>query len=181
MKIWHEDFDQDDLDADLVSDLSGVPVTTGASLKDVLNAPLKVGLRYRGTRPLVFAAGPMVIVGETVRACLQVARTRIEFYPVEVRDRKTRDVIPYHFMNVLSESDCLDRELSAYDDFKGYAQNISRLRLRGDCSSLDLFRLAWTIPPLLVVADHLAQRLTAMGRLGLKLVDVASYRDPALI
>ncbi|MGZ5441920.1 MAG: imm11 family protein [Thermoanaerobaculia bacterium] len=181
MKIWQEDFDQEDLDVDLDSDLTGVPVTTGTSLKGLLQKPLKVRLGYRRLRPAAFAVGPIIVVDEKVQEALQSAKTAIEFYPVEVTDRKTREVVPYFFMNVLSELDCLDRTHSEYEDFKGYAQNIAVLRLKRDCASLDLFRLAWTLPPLLVVADDLARRLTAIGRLGLKFVDAESYRDPALV
>jgi len=54
MKVWHEDFGQEDLDVNLDSDLSGVQVTTGTSLKGILNAPLKVRLRYRGPRPAAY-------------------------------------------------------------------------------------------------------------------------------
>lgn len=180
-KIWLEDFEQEDLDADLDSDLSGVPVTTGTPLTGILQIPLQVKLRYRRTRPAAFAVGPILVVDDPVREILQSARTELELLPVEVTDRKTREVLSYWFLNVLSELDCLDRSRSQYEDFKGYAQDIARLRLKDGCATLDLFRLAWTLPPLLVVSDDLARRLSSAGRLGLKFVDVESYRDPALL
>jgi hypothetical protein len=183
MKIWYEDFDQGDLDVDyeFPEALTGVRLTTGVSLRGLLSQPLQMKIRYRKTRPAAFAAGPINVVDERIKDILESARSEIEFYPVEVTDKKDGHVLPYFFMNVLSELDCMDRPQSEFEDFKGYAQNIVRLRLKNDCSSLDAFRLARTLPPLIIVADELAQRLSGAGRLALKFVDVERYRDPALI
>ena len=121
------------------------------------------------------------MVDDGIKQELQAARTEIEFHAVEVKDARTKETLDYYFANVLSELDCLDRDQSKYESFEGFAQNIATLRLKGDCDSLDLFRLASTLPPLLVASDELAQRLNAVGRLGLRFDDVENYRDPLLI
>jgi hypothetical protein len=182
MKIWHEDFSQEDLDIELARSIDpAIPLTLGRPLQGVVRVPLEVMLHYRRRRPAAFAAGPIVVVDERVKRELLSARTEIEFLDVEVKDTRTKENLPYYFANVLSELDCLDRDRSRYEAFKGFAQNIAILRLKAGSDSLDLFRLAGTLPPLLVASDQLANRITAVGRLGLRFDDVEEYRDPALL
>jgi hypothetical protein len=182
MKIWHEDFSQEDLEVTLAQTPDpAIPLTLGRPLQGILPVPLKMTLRYRRLRPLAFVAGAIIVVDERIKQVLQSARTEIEFLAVEVKDARTKEIHSYHFANVLGELDCLDRKRSKFEDFKGFAQNIAVLRLKNGCDALDLFRLAGTLPPLLVASDALADRLRAAGRLGLRFDAIEDYRDPALI
>lgn len=98
MKIWHEDFRQEDLDVELAqSPDPSIPLTLGRPLHGVLPVPLKVTLRYRRRRPAAFAAGPIIVVDEKIKRELLSARTEIEFLAVEVRDARTKESLPYHF------------------------------------------------------------------------------------
>ena len=113
MKIWHEDFSQEDLDVEL-AEIPGpaIPLTLGQPLKGVLPVPFAVTLRYRRRRPAAFVAGPIIVVNDRIKQELQSARTEIEFLAVEVKDPATKENLPYDSANILSELDCLDRDRS---------------------------------------------------------------------
>lgn len=182
MKVWLRDSSQEDLDADLLSaaDLAYIPITAGKPLADQLNFTIQVRVRYRRPRPAAFRAGPITIVDPNVRQAIEAARTSVEFHPVDVKDASAKDrpVLRYWFLNIMSELDCLDRQRSEYRDVSGDVEHIRQLRLKDDCAVLDLFRLAGTVPRVILVSDPLAASISTLGRSGLKFVDVDEYTDP---
>jgi hypothetical protein len=153
--------------------------------KVVLSPPLgprfpvvDMDVTCEGVLPEFFRAGPLRIVSGRIRAVVQQAGGRAEFFPVAIRTAgEPPSVGKFFFMHPLDELSCMDEKRSEFTMDNGYIDNVTRFVIDESIArQKPMFRLARSFLMPLFVSDALADALRSLNAAGVALLPAESFR-----